>query len=191
MGVFEYIGVLVSVIMGLGITHLAMGATKLIQHRDQIRFYLPHAIWTVNILLYILLIWWGMFWWSEHEDWLVHEYLFITLYAIVLFLLAAMLYPWDMDQDIDVRAYFFGNRRVFFGTLFAAWCLDIPETVSKAAVGLRDIPQEYFWFVGLQLSMAAVGFVARHAAVHVALPIAWFSLTVFYVVMSTVGQISA
>ena len=30
MGIFEYLGVLVSVIMGLGITHLATGATKLI-----------------------------------------------------------------------------------------------------------------------------------------------------------------
>ena len=33
MGVFEYIGVLVSVIMGLGITHLAMAATGLVTRR--------------------------------------------------------------------------------------------------------------------------------------------------------------
>lgn len=42
MGVFEYIGVLISVIMGLGVTHLAIGATKLIQHREEVRFYVPH-----------------------------------------------------------------------------------------------------------------------------------------------------
>lgn len=62
MGVFEYIGVLTSVIMGLGITHPATGATKLIQHCGEVRFYWPHALWTVNILIYILLVWWGMVW---------------------------------------------------------------------------------------------------------------------------------
>ena len=51
MGVFEYIGVLISVIMGLGITHLATGASKLIQHRDKVRFCLPHALWASVRLL--------------------------------------------------------------------------------------------------------------------------------------------
>jgi len=41
VGVFEYIGVLISVIMGLAITHLAVGASKLC---------LPHALWTINVI---------------------------------------------------------------------------------------------------------------------------------------------
>ena len=191
MGVFEYIGVLVSVIMGLGITHLATGATKLIQHRDEVRFYLPHALWTVNILVYILLVWWGMFWWSEHQTWYAYEYLFITLYAIALFFLASMLYPWDMDKDIDVRKYFFRNRIWFFGALFVAWGLDIPETVFKSTADLRQLPQEYFWFVGLQLTIALTGLVTRKHLVHLVLPILWFSITVYYALASIVGQINA
>lgn len=189
MGVFEYIGVLISVIMGLGITHLATGATKLIQHRDKVRFYLPHALWTVNVLIYILLIWWGMFWWSGHENWYAYEYLFITFYAIALFFLASMLYPWDMDKDIDVREYFFRNRLWFFGALFVAWCLDIPETLVKSNADLRPVPQEYFWFIGLQLMMAVTGLSTRRHFVHLLLPIIWFTVTVYYVLMSTLGQI--
>ena len=41
MAVFEYLGVLISVIMGLGITHLATGASKLIQNRGTVRLYVP------------------------------------------------------------------------------------------------------------------------------------------------------
>ncbi|MFK8031659.1 MAG: hypothetical protein AB8G18_15590 [Gammaproteobacteria bacterium] len=190
MGVFEYIGVLISVIMGLGITHLATGATKLIQHRDQVKFYLPHALWTVNILVFILLIWWGMFWWSGHTNWFVYEYLFITLYAIVLFFLASMLYPINMDKDIDVEQYFFRNRRWFFAALLIAWCLDVPETIIKASADLRALPQEYFWFVGLQMAMAMTGLLTRNRVIHLVLPIAWLGITVFYVTMSTVGQIN-
>lgn len=191
MGIFEYLGVLISVIMGLGITHLATGATKLIQHRDDVRLYLPHALWTINILMYILLIWWGMFWWSGHEDWYAYEYLFITLYAIVLFFLASMLYPWDMKGDIDVRKYFFKNRLWFFGALLLAWCLDVPETLSKASEDLRPVPQEYFWFVGLQLAIAAIGIATRRHIVHLLLPILWFVLTIYYVLMSSLGFIAS
>ena len=191
MGIFEYLGVLISVIMGLGITHLATGATKLIQHRDDVRLYLPHALWTINVLMYILLIWWGMFWWSGHENWYVYEYLFITLYAIVLFFLASMLYPWDMKEDIDVRENFFKNRLWFFGALFLAWCLDIPETLAKAGAELRPVPPEYFWFVGFQLAIAAIGLATRKHVVHLLLPILWFSLTVNYVVLSSLGFIAS
>ena len=189
MGIFEYLGVLISVIMGLGITHLATGATKLIQHRDEVRLYLPQALWTINVLMYILLIWWGMFWWSGHENWYAYEYLFITLYAIVLFFLASMLYPWDMKADIDVREYFFKNRLWFFGALFLAWCLDVPETMTKAGAELRPVPQEYFWFVSINLAIALTGIVTRRHVVHLILPILWLAIVVYYVLMSSLGYI--
>ena len=154
------------------------------------RFYLPHALWTINILVYILLIWWGMFWWSGHDDWYAYQYLFITLYAITLFFLAAMLYPWDMDKDIDVERYYFRNRVWFFGAMAVAWLVDVPETVIKASADLRPVPQEYFVFIGLHLGIAVIGLVARHATIHLLLPIAWLFLTIYYVFSSIVGQIS-
>ena len=190
MGVFEYLGVLISVIMGLGITHLATGASKLVQNRETVRFYIPHALWTLNVLVYILLVGWGMFWWSNHSDWYTYQYLFITAYAIVLFLLAALLYPWDLRREFDVRSYFFANRRWFFGTLLMAWLIDVPETVSKSETGLRGLPEEYHVFVSLQLVIAATGLLTRHRLVHTLLPIAWLALTLYYAMGSLVSQIS-
>lgn len=37
MGVFEYLGVILSVIMGLGVTHILAGLSKTIHHRKQSR----------------------------------------------------------------------------------------------------------------------------------------------------------
>lgn len=176
MGVFEYIGVLISVIMGLGITHLAVGASKLIQNRESAKLCLPHALWTLNVLLYILMIWWSMFWWSKLEDWSAFYYFGITVYAIVLFLLSAMLYPYDMDKDIDIEAYFFKNRTWFFGLMAVAWLLDIPETVGKEINGLRDVPPRYFIFVSSMIGLAIVGMVTSNRRAHTALPIAWLLL---------------
>ncbi len=191
MGVFEYIGVLVSVIMGLGITHLATGTSKTIQHRDTVRVYIPHTLWTVAILVYILMIWWGMFWWSGHEDWFAYEYLFITLYAIVLFFLASILYPWDMEPDIDLEACFFRNRRWFFGGLVLAWLIDIPETLLKSGAGLREVPADYAVFISIELTIAMTGFLSSNRRVHLLLPIIYLSFTLFYVLSSVVGRIDA
>ena len=190
MGVFEYIGVLVSVIMGLGITHLATGATKLIQYRDEVRFYLPHMIWTINILIYILLIWWGMFSWSGHEDWHAYEYLFITAYAIVSFFLAAMLYPWDMPRQIDITEYFFKNRVWFFGALLVAWWIDVPATLLKASAGLRPVPQGYIGFIGVQTLIACIGIATRNRLVHLLLAIVFLVLALALVLFSNQSRIT-
>ena len=189
MGVFEYIGVLISVIMGLAITHLAVGASKLIQNRDTARLYLPHVVWTLNTLLYILMIWWSMFWWSGLEDWSAYHYLGITVYAIVLFLMSAMLYPYDMDKNIDVEAYFFKNRVWYFALMTIAWLLDIPETMGKEMTGLRELPPRYFVFVASMVGLAVVGMASSNRKVHKALPIAWLILVASFISLATINVI--
>ena len=186
---FEYIGVLISVIMGLAITHLAVGASKLIQNRESARIYLPHVMWTVNVLLYILMIWWSMFWWSGLEDWSAYQYLGITIYAIVLFLMSAMLYPYDMDKDIDIEAYFFKNRVWFFSLMLIAWLLDIPETIGKEVTGLRELPPRYFIFIVSMLALAIIGIGTKNRRVHMALPIAWLLLVASLISLATVSVI--
>jgi len=190
MGVFEYIGVLISVIMGLAITHLAVGASKLIQNRATSKLCLPHALWTLNVLLYILMIWWSMFWWSGLEDWTAYHYLGITVYAIVMFLMAAMLYPYDMDNNIDIEAYFFKNRIWFFSLMMIAWILDIPETVGKEITGVREMPPRYFIFVSSMIALAIIGIVSSNRGVHRALPIAWLLLLVSFISLATVNIIN-
>jgi hypothetical protein len=190
MGIFEYLGVLISVIMGLGITHLAIGASKLVQNRDQCKPYVPHSLWAIAILVYILIIWWGMYWWSNHTNWSAFEFLFITLYALTLFFLSALLFPHDMDRDIDIEAYFFKQRRWFFSALIVAWLLDIPETMLKGAAGLRDVPAAYGFFIASHIGIATVGLITENRAVHFALPIVWL-ITVFVIVGTSTMRVIA
>ena len=190
MGIFEYLGVLISVIMGLGITHLAIGASKLVQNRDQCKPYLTHSLWSIAVLLYILIIWWGMYWWSKHVDWRAYQYLFITLYALTLFFLSALLYPYDMDKDIDVEAYFFKQRRWFFSVFIIAWLLDIPETLSKGQTALRDVPPDYLVFIASHISICVIGLITENRAVHLALPIIWIVVTLIFIGSSTMSVIA-
>ena len=96
-----------------------------------------------------------------------------------------------MQFDIQLRSLFFRNRRWFFGGLMLAWLIDIPETVSKADAGLREIPADYAVFVSIELAIAMTGFVVRNRTVQLLLPFVYLTFTLFYVLSSVVGRIDA
>lgn len=187
---FEYIGVLISVILGLGMTHLAVGMSKLIQERETVRHYWVHILWTLNVLIHILAIWWGMYWWNDLPEWTVFQYLFITVYSVVLFLLAAMLYPWDMSKNEDFRDYFFRNRVWFFSIMLVAWLIDIPETLFKSTSSLRETPTDYAFFISSLLVICCVGIVTANRRVHAVLPFAWMLIVVGYLSFTTLSKIA-
>jgi hypothetical protein len=53
---FEYIALLASIVIALGLTRILTGVGKLLQLRGEIRSYWVHIVWCVNVLpmLYIL-----------------------------------------------------------------------------------------------------------------------------------------
>ena len=55
---FSYLGVLISVIMGLAATYLLVGVSEVIHMRHTIRIYWVHLVWTANVLVYVLALWW-------------------------------------------------------------------------------------------------------------------------------------
>jgi hypothetical protein len=190
MGLFEYLGVLISVVMGLGITHLLTGISKVVQYRDTTRAYWVHVMWTVNVLLYIVVIWWGMFWWSSLPEWNFFQFLFVTLYAILLFLIAAMLYPWDFPHDFEFETYFFNIRGWFFGLQVVAWLIDIRETTFKADMGLRELPELYLLFVSTMLAFSLAAAVTRSRKFHAFYAIFWFLGVLAYLGSTTLARIA-
>jgi hypothetical protein len=65
---FADLGVLISVVLGLALTHLLRGLSKLIQMRHSVKLYWMHIVWTINILLYVLGLWWGMYGWNKLQS---------------------------------------------------------------------------------------------------------------------------
>lgn len=191
MALFEYLGVLISVVMGLGITHLLAGISKTIQQQRSVRLYWVHIVWTVNVLIYILVIWWGMFWWSRLPEWYFYEFLFVTLYAIVLFLIAAMLYPWDIPAGFDFQEYFYEYRSWFFGLQCVAWVIDVPETTLKAGMGLRALPQLYIIFVSVMFTLCAIAAFTKSRRYHAFFVVFWLVTVLTYLGTTTLLRIAA
>jgi hypothetical protein len=191
MSVFEYLGVLLSVVMGLGMTHVLIGISKMIHHRDTVRVYWVHLWWAVNVLVYVIAIWWGMFWWSSLNEWSFFNFLFVILYAIALFLLASLLFPWDLPEDFDPESHFYAHRRWFFGILFIAWCIDVPETVFKAQVGLRALPTAYLGWATVILVLAATAAWTDSKRFHAFYAVFWLVWVLGFLSLSTLNLIAS
>ena len=190
MGVFEYLGVIVSVIMGLGVTHILAGVSKMIHHRKTLRSYWVHGLWSLNILIYVVTIWWGMFWWSGAQDWFYFQFLLLILYAIVLFFSASLLFPWDLPDDLDFEEHFYDTRPWFFSVVTLAWCLAIPETYLKSDDRLRDLPEAYLVFVLTHLVLGLIGALWANKTYHKFYAVFWPILTIGYMSFTTLAQIA-
>lgn len=186
---FSYLGVLISVIFGLALAHLLRGLSKLIQMRDSVRPYWLHVLWTFNILLVVLGLWWGMYWWNNLQAWTTELFLFLTAYAIVVFVIASLLYPVEFPADMDFANYYYHNHRWFFGLLTVAMLLDIPETVMKQTAHLRDVPAQYVAFAPAVIVIAAVLALTRNRRVHAVLSIAWLAILLAYMNFTTLEKI--
>ncbi len=190
MSVFEYLGVLLSVIMGLGLTHILAGLSKIIHYRKTIRFYWVHSLWAFSILMYIVIIWWGMFWWSTQEQWSFFLFLLLILYAVFLFMSASLLFPWNLPEDLDLEEHFFRTRPWFFSILSITWVLDIPETTLKATGHLRELPADYLVFAFFQLSLLLICLFTTNRTAHRIIAIVWPLVMLGYLSTTTLVNIA-
>ena len=188
---FDYFGVLISVIFGLALTHLLRGLGHLIQMRHETRPYWVHVVWTINVVIYVLGIWWGMYWWKGLEDWTFEWFFFIAGYAIAIFMWAYALFPAEFAPGADFSAYFFANRRWFFGIQVAVVLADIPETLQKGVMHLRQVPVQYGYFIAALLLISILGLFTDKRRIHGALCIIWVLIVLTYLFLSSVARIAA
>ena len=190
MSVFEYLGVLLSVIMGLGVTHILAGVSKTVHHRKTLKLYWVHSLWAANILIYIVIIWWGMFWWNEQTDWSFFEFMLLILYAVVLFLAASLLYPWNFPEDLDFEQHYFDTRKWFFSVTAFAWVIDIPETVLKSDGGMRNLPDAYVVLVAPLISLSIFAAYTNNRLFHKFYAVFYPLFVVGYLSFTTLSEIA-
>ena len=99
MNEFEFLAVFISIVVGLGVTHILYGLARLIHNRGQQQVAVLHFVWTLNVVLILLLNWWVLFLWADYPAWSFDVYLLLIAWAIALYMLAVILYPPDIKNE--------------------------------------------------------------------------------------------
>lgn len=112
---FEYVSILVSIILGLGITQILSSFSDLLYHYKEVKFYWPHTMWVLFILFLHIQDWFITYQLKEKEVWTLPELLFILLYPITLFIAVKMLLPAnESEKGTDMKLYYRSHYPVIF-----------------------------------------------------------------------------
>ena len=183
MEAFEYVMVLVSIVIGLAITHvlnaLAAAVHRLRGHGAPLRLEPVYLLWIGFILTWLVSFWWWEFKFQEVAvEWSFGLYLFLITYAVVLFLVAAVLVPHRMDRVEDSYAYFMDGRKWFFGGVVALVMLDTVDSFLKSTEwGMRPI---FLAQSTIFLAAAVLGMISERRSVQLAGAAIAFTLQMVY-----------
>jgi hypothetical protein len=163
MATFEYLAALVSVVVGLGIAQALRGAGHMIHARDSIQIYVPHLIWLISVILWMVVFWWFSFGLADLPVWELRDLAWVLFYAASIYFLVALLLPDPIPDDFDPRAHFHGTKAWFFGALFCVGLVEVGDYWVKVVYqGVLD-PMEgmaLFLYIAFLLTWLAGSVVA-------------------------------
>jgi len=96
---FEYVEVLVSIIVGLALTQILRGVGRIVTTKTGPPPYRVHLVWTLYLFIFTTLFWWWEFQLSIVE-WTMPLYFVVIVYATLLFFISLVLHPSNTD-DIE------------------------------------------------------------------------------------------
>jgi hypothetical protein len=175
MTAFEYLSVLLSIILGLAVTQVLQGYRALLLSRQSVRMHWPTLIWSVLLLLFVAQAWWVSFGLDDQTEWRFDTFLVILLQMSLIYMLAAMVLP-DVPSgaETDLAAHYENQRRPFF------ICLGLVVVVSLAKDLMLEGRLPELLNVGFHVLLGAValiGLTLRRPSLQLAL--AFFVALVF------------
>ena len=183
MDSFEYIMVLVSIVIGLGITHILSSIGSAIHrirgHGAHIRLDPVYLCWVGTMFIWLTTFWWWEFKFSKLDiEWTVYLYLFIIGYAVCLYLASVVLIPSRMEGVDDSYEYFFKGRKWFFSLLTLAVLIDVVDTYLKGPN--RILQPNYVVQIFLFLVLCVTGAFTKRRVLQLVTAVSFFLIQLGY-----------
>jgi hypothetical protein len=156
MGAFEYLSVLISIILALGMTRVLAGVGEMLQARGHRRIYWVHVIWIVNLFIYLVVAWWIFYRWRNQQEWTFFLFVFVLISPTLLYLASMLLFPREASTDelVDYKTHYYANHRAFFAVFSMFTVVDVVDTLLKGvphflALGKAYVISSMLYFAGM------------------------------------------
>lgn len=135
---FEYVAMLVSIILGLGITYILSALSDLLYNYKKVKFYWPHVLWIVFVFFLLIQDWFITFLLKDKKVWLLPEVVFVLLYPVTLFVIAKMLLPANQaEEHRDMKVFYRNQFPVIFFIVAISIAISIIFNVCLLHEGWR------------------------------------------------------
>ena len=138
MSMFEFVTVMVSMILALCLGHLMRSASSLAKTDREVIYYLPLVLWSIVVLLSVINHWWTL-WDLRDVDWNYGSFVYILVAPVLVTFATGLLSASQSSADpIDLRAHYSRIRRLFslvmVGYAVVMW-FDGPLFAGQAVFG--------------------------------------------------------
>ena len=125
MSIFEYLMVMVSIILGLSITQVLRGLSKVARSSQR-----SAVVTTYGVFLFALHVqtWWALWDLSAVLEWNFVFFVLLISIPSVLFATTELLFPMATTADTDWRAHYDSVRKLFLSVLALWTILALVET---------------------------------------------------------------
>lgn len=149
MGLFEFLMVLVSIIIGLGIAEILTGVARSIRCRASVTGYWVHSVVVTAIFFALLQQWWEIWDLRVATEWTFHGLLMLLSGPVGLFLIAHLLFPEPMP-GANLREYYYGVMRPvwWLGALTVVLATLFRPLIFDAALLSPDNATSFLFFIG-------------------------------------------
>jgi hypothetical protein len=129
MDEFSYLVILLSIVLGLGITQLLSSFGRWLEQRASFQTYTPSLLWAGTLLLVHVQTWWTMFGLRGHGSWTFLQFGTVLLQPVILYLLAILVLPTSNVSVVDLRSNYYRQRNWFFGLFLALLAVSLLKDV--------------------------------------------------------------
>ncbi|MEM7504043.1 MAG: hypothetical protein AAF417_18515 [Pseudomonadota bacterium] len=183
MSRFEYLSVLISIVIALGISEITIAWGRVFQQRVRTNIYWLHAFWSLFSLFLLIQAWWGFWRYRTVEAWSLGGLTMAISVVVVLSFSALMLVPRPSgDGNIDSRVIYFQNAPKFFG--FGACFVFLVTTMDVLLLGSELLHVENL-FRSIGFSSALLMIFAKNETVHAAFAIVSIALLAGFLATAT------
>lgn len=178
MSLFEFLMVMVSIIIGLGISELLTGVARLIRSRSETRAYWVQLVLVAAVFVVLVQQWWEFWQLRELREWTFAIVLLYLAELVGLYLIAHLLFP-ERVRGADLREYYYGEMR-------AVWWIGIVTVLIAMSFWPAAMGHPVFVVDNLSSWVGLVSFivlaVSKRPLLHMALVPLFFLFAIWDVV---------
>ena len=172
---FEYVIVLISIILGLGITTILTGVAELIKHGQPLRLFTPYIIWILLIFVLHIQEWWVSYELKSVQVWELPYFLLIVLYPINLYILAHLLFPGSLSKDFSAREFYLDHYPRFFNGAVILIALSTFQNIVISGFSFQSQISKLFILIVLLVMVISKN---KNVIVHTALSVILLLFTI-------------
>lgn len=172
LDVFFHVRFVLSMVVSLSIARLLAGTARFVQHPSHGRPDFVHFGWVLSMLVLVIQFWWWEFGLNKIPHWTFDLYIFVVLYATLLYFLCALLYPDNIDEYSGYGDYFISRRKWFFALFALVQVFDFADTLIKGRSHFAMLGLEYMLQAPIYIALAITAMFASDRRFQIAFVVA-------------------